>query len=1010
MLRSPPSGHGFFMAATRPKFLSFHNTPLLTAFILLLGLSACNPSWLTNPLSEYLKNKTGIDIKIEKISAGLHPLFLEARGVQLNYKKDQVSWNAKIPELRVFLDWTLSWEGLPWPKVNIEKITIKKPSMLIRMPQPRKEGDWRVWLKKIPVLKQIEVIDLKGQAEIGKLYFQLAPGNRILASFSPDQGGKFEYQLKNIQGRWNSKGFDFKTNSQGTIELSDLPDQPKWKGSLSLSDGNLLFIPGKVTQISGTFGFLYQNRTLKISASPARFQGIDWKKNKTSFSGQGKLILTGTVQISGPAIKTGELSDVHLNFDELDFDFHHKNQSIKGRAEGQARLSGPWSAPAFQAKLSTRQTEMVLPPVFTHGLEGEIEVQGKLPDLSFPMVKARALETDWHLANGPLLIILPETRFSALMKTESQQIYLKGISLTTENWSPLSGDLSFDLHKGPAPQGKVRSGNFPILKFFKHFFPKAGNPFPEEIPCQGTIEWSREAQGDPFDFLVSVTPAPFAFQIPGTHWEGEDFQAQIEGKGTWFYKNKTVQLDLSFLLSQGILSRSPWIFLFERNPLKGRIEGTIDGRKQIGSIVGSLGLQYDPLGEITISGEWPFGSSPRSYSGSIEVHNLPIEKGFPLLAGDSLSGNHPSWEKVSFQGVLNGWLSLLKKDETYNYFGRIIGSEINFDTPDNTFSFQKGRFDLPFHLSPKEADPGKSFFSQSGFIQMENLRGFRMDLGDLHFSVLAETNRFQITDPIKVPLWGGQVILNSFKLSNPNQHLKIEAAVSFKDLDLIQMLPGQGITGLLQGDLGPIQIDREKALIDGALKAKVFEGEVEGKNWAITDPFSPERSFQGELFFNHLNLEPITQRFSFGKITGFVKGRVTDLVVHHNLPERFYLEVQTQEIPGVPKFINIRAIENIGILGTGWGELDDLRKGINRFFSEYAYREIGLSCTLQDDLFRLRGTIIEDGIEYLVRKPGWFGIDIINKNPDNEILFSDILERIRSIEKKPQEKTGDEIN
>jgi hypothetical protein len=220
-------------------------------------------------------------------------------------------------------------------------------------------------------------------------------------------------------------------------------------------------------------------------------------------------------------------------------------------------------------------------------------------------------------------------------------------------------------------------------------------------------------------------------------------------------------------------------------------------------------------------------------------------------------------------------------------------------------------------------------------------------------------------------------------------------------LNLANLFSGQGISGTLQGDLGPIRIEKEKAQMEGTLKAQVFEGSVEGKNWIVVHPFTSERAIQGDLFFNHLNLEPITRRFSFGKITGFVQGRVTNLVVRHNLPERFDLQVNTQEIPGVPKRINIKAIENIGLLGTGWGELDVLRKGINRFISEYAYREIGLSCALRENLFTLRGMIFEDGIEYLVRKPGLFGIDVINKNPDNEILFSDIMERIRSIGKKP---------
>ena len=623
------------MAALRPTLISIQKAPLLAAFFILLGLTACNPSWITDPASKYLKNKTGIDIKVETISAGLHPLLVEAQGIQLNYKKDPISWEVKIPELRVALDWTLSWEELPWPKVHIEKITINRASVLIRLPQPRKEGDWTVWLKKIPVLKQIEVKDLKGRVEVGKMDFQLAPGTKVLGSFFPDQGGKIEYQIKGLQGGWILKGINFKTSAQGSLELSDLPDRPKWKGNLNVSDGNLLFNPGKVAKVSGTFSFLYQDHLFELSASPARVQEVDWRKNNSSFSGKGNLAWSGTIRLKGSDPKGWLLSGILFKFDEFDFDFQHKNQLIKGRAEGQARLHGPLFTPVINARLSTRQTEMNLPPVFTKGLETEIEVQGKLPVFSFPLVRARAAQTDWHLAAGPLSVINPETRFSAQMKTDSRQIYLKDISLKTENWSPLSGSLLFDLAKGPAPQGKVRSENFPLLKFIKHFFPKAGNPFPEEIPCQGTIEWSRETAGSPFDFLVSMAPLPFSFQIPDTDWEGEDLKAQIHGQGKWFFKDKSVKVNLNYFLSEGSLSRSPWIFIFNENPLQGGFEATIDARKPTGSIIGSLGLLYDPLGEIKVSGEWPFGSSPRSYSGSIEIKNLPLDKGFPLLVGDA---------------------------------------------------------------------------------------------------------------------------------------------------------------------------------------------------------------------------------------------------------------------------------------------------------------------------------------------------------------------------------------
>jgi hypothetical protein len=997
------------MLDTRPASTYIHKASLLVAFFFLFGLSACNPSWVTDPLSKYLKNKTGIEIKIGEISARLHPLLLETSGIQMSYKKDPVSWELKIPELRVALDWTLSWEGLPWPEVSIEKITINRPSVLIRIPSPRKEGDWTAWLKKLPVLKQIEINDLQGRMELGKIYFQLTPGTRVKASFSPNQGGKVEYQIIDLQGGWHPNGIRFNTQSQGSFELSDLTDHPQWKGKVTLFSGALLHNSIKVSQISGTFSWMQRDRLLEITASPGRVQRIDWKNDRASFSGQGKLSLSGTFRLHSNDIKGAVFNGLQVKLEEMDFDFQRGNQSIKGQAGGEIRLRGPLLNPILKARLSTRQTGMDLPPVFTRGLETAFDVQGKFPSFSFPEVRARAVQTEWQVGTGPFLILYPETRFSAQIKTDTRQIYLEDITLKTANWSPLSGSLLFDLKKGTAPQGQAQSGNFPLLKFIKHFFPQIIEPFPEEIPCQGTIEWTRETAGSPFDFLVSIVPVPFSFQLPKTDWEGKDLKARIQGRGKWFFEEKKVQLDLNHTLSKGSLARPPWIFNFDQDLLKGRFEATIDGRKQPASLIGSLDLQYEPLGEITVSGEWPFTSPSPAYSASLKWNNLPLEKGFPLLIGEPLSDDYPFWEKVSLKGVLNAGFSLLKNEKSYDLKGRMTGSGIDLAVQDTPFSFQKGSLDLPFHFSSPDHEPGERESSESGFIQVENFQVFRRELSPLHFSVQAGINRFEIEEKTAPSIWGGQVGLNFFKVADPLGDLKMEAAVSLKDLDLAQMLPGLGIPGTLQGDLGPVWIDKEKIRIEGSLKAQIFEGTVEADNLVMVQPFSPERGIQGDLFFNHLNLEPITQRFSFGKITGFVHGRVMDLMVRHNLPERFHLQVNTQEIPGVPKRINIKAIENIGLLGTGWGELDVLRKGINRFISEYAYREIGLSCTLEEDLFRLRGTVIEDGVEYLVRKPDWFGIDVINKNPDNEILFSDIMERIRSIGKKPQEGTGDEI-
>lgn len=66
-------------------------------------------------------------------------------------------------------------------------------------------------------------------------------------------------------------------------------------------------------------------------------------------------------------------------------------------------------------------------------------------------------------------------------------------------------------------------------------------------------------------------------------------------------------------------------------------------------------------------------------------------------------------------------------------------------------------------------------------------------------------------------------------------------------------------------------------------------------------------------------------------------------------------------------------------------------------FKEFPYWKIGIAASLQNDVFRVNGTILEDGKEYLVKKSGFSGVDVVNLNPNNWISFKDMLKRIKRI-------------
>ena len=56
-----------------------------------------------------------------------------------------------------------------------------------------------------------------------------------------------------------------------------------------------------------------------------------------------------------------------------------------------------------------------------------------------------------------------------------------------------------------------------------------------------------------------------------------------------------------------------------------------------------------------------------------------------------------------------------------------------------------------------------------------------------------------------------------------------------------------------------------------------------------------------------------------------------------------------------------------------------------------------MKARLENDLFQINGTIREQGTEYLIKRRGLTGVNIVNSNPDNQISFKDMLKRIRRV-------------
>ncbi|HKI49034.1 MAG TPA: hypothetical protein VKA69_06885, partial [Desulfobacteria bacterium] len=228
----------------------------------------------------------------------------------------------------------------------------------------------------------------------------------------------------------------------------------------------------------------------------------------------------------------------------------------------------------------------------------------------------------------------------------------------------------------------------------------------------------------------------------------------------------------------------------------------------------------------------------------------------------------------------------------------------------------------------------------------------------------------------------------------------IDTALHFENLQLRPVLSGiwpQAMEGSADGHLNPIHIERGELQSKGEIRANVFNGAVTLSNVGARGLFTALPVYHLNAQWYHLNLAEMTEGTSFGKIDGILNGYAKNLEVSNGQLQRFDLLLDTVKTDDVPQKISVKAVDNIARLGGGQSPFAGLAGMFVSFFKEFPYEKIGVHATLENDVFRINGTIQENGNEYLVKRGFFSGVDVINQSKENRVGFKDMLKRIKRI-------------
>ncbi|HIJ20193.1 MAG TPA: hypothetical protein HPP58_04015 [Deltaproteobacteria bacterium] len=266
---------------------------------------------------------------------------------------------------------------------------------------------------------------------------------------------------------------------------------------------------------------------------------------------------------------------------------------------------------------------------------------------------------------------------------------------------------------------------------------------------------------------------------------------------------------------------------------------------------------------------------------------------------------------------------------------------------------------------------------------------------------MAGPNRISVDAPTVLMVPGGEVLVPSIRAQNVfSPDLSLDTGISMDDLPMEPLLTGiwpHPIQGSISGMVEPIHLEKGHLSTGGAVIAQVFGGEIILSHAGASGLFGSAPVFKLNAMLKDLALLKLTSGTSFGEIEGVLNGSAENIEISNGQLQRFNLLLETTKEKGVSQKISVKAVDNIASLGGGQSPFVGVAGMFMSFFKEFPYEKIGIRATLENDVFRINGTIRDGEKEYLIKRGFLSGVDVINQNRDNVVSFKDMLKRIKRI-------------
>jgi len=393
----------------------------------------------------------------------------------------------------------------------------------------------------------------------------------------------------------------------------------------------------------------------------------------------------------------------------------------------------------------------------------------------------------------------------------------------------------------------------------------------------------------------------------------------------------------------------------------------------------SAHLQVKNVGELNASGQMRL-SDFKLLNLNASLSSLDLSTAYPMFF-------KPLLEKTAFAhadvaGVAA--LQLVIENSEPKSFELLL-KDVDIADQNKKFALYKVNANIPWNY-----DVAKTI--NLGY---ENGELLNLPLGKTNIQV--QVDRYSLTAPvIKLPILDGVLNLTNISAARrANQwywHLGAKLdAISMEDFSSYLQLPK--MSGKASAEIPLVTYAAGTLTTDGSLVLNVFNGNVTVTQLTMQTPLGIAPKLNADIALRNLDLGVLTNTFSFGAIQGKLDGDVKNLELQNWKPVKFDAVVQSS--PGkYPKKISQRAVENISALGGG-GAAAAVQRSFLRFFEQFNYGKMGLSCRLRNDVCEMGGIESTPHGYVIVKGSGIPAITVMGYN--ETVGWSELLARIKRV-------------